>query len=109
MLKNWNELCSLLAEKFGTEADLNSVLFLIGMRERGLTFQPFSKEEKMNLIHLGSCVLYPEMGLTENIGTDRDGWPLFVQRTVAADIPEERKHKVLQDCALRYFNRVFQL
>ena len=104
---NWKELCDHLGRQFDIDIDLNGVLFLVGIRERGLTFQPFSKEEKMNLIHLGSCTLYAEMGLTENKGVDEDGWPIFVQKTLAPVIPEERKHKVLQDCAIRYFEKIY--
>ncbi|HWS00411.1 MAG TPA: hypothetical protein VN249_07325 [Prolixibacteraceae bacterium] len=104
---NWNELCDHLGKQFGIDVDLNGVLFLIGIRERGLTFQPFSKEEKMSLIHLGSCTLYQEMGLVQKTGIDQDGWPLFTQKALARAIPEERKHKVLQDCALRYFKKIY--
>jgi hypothetical protein len=104
---NWNELCDHLGKQFGIDVDLNGVLFLIGIRERGLIFQPFSKEEKMSLIHLGSCTLDQEMGLTKKAGTDGEGWPVFTQKALAPVIPEERKHKVLQDCALRYFKKIY--
>jgi len=104
---NWNELCDHLGKQFGIEIDLNGVLFLVGIRERGLSFQHFSKEEKMSLIRLGSCTLYQEMGLTKKTGTDKDGWPLFTQKTLAPVILEERKHKVLQDCAVRYFKKIY--
>ena len=62
----------------------------------------------MNLINLGSCTLYLEMGLTEKTGTDEEGWPLFRQKTLAPAIPEGRKHKVLQECALRYFQKIYR-
>lgn len=104
---NWNDLCSHLGKQFEIDVDLNGVLFLVGIRERGLVFQPFSKEEKMSLINLGSCVLYQEMGLTERSGTDEEGWPVFRQKALAPVIQEERKHKVLQDCALRYFSKIY--
>lgn len=104
---NWNELCLHLGRQFDIDVDLNGVLFLVGIRERGLAFQPFSKEEKMNLINLGSCTLYQEMGLVEKTGTDEEGWPLFRQKTLAPVITEERKNKVLQDCAVRYFKRIY--
>jgi len=104
---NWNELCEHLGKQIGIEVDLNGVLFLIGIRERGLAFQPFSKEEKMSLINLGSCTLYHEMGLIEKCGTDEEGWSLFKQKALAPVIPEERKYKVLQDCALLYFKRIY--
>lgn len=102
----WIELCERLSEMFGIQVDLNGVLFLVGIRERGLTLQQFTKEEKLNLINLGSCTLYKEMGLTEIIGYDAEGWPLFRQKALSPEIPEERKQKTLQDCALRYFSKV---
>ena len=106
--ENWNDLCKILNDRLGIEVDLNGVLFLVGMRERGLVFQPFSKEEKLNLINLGSCTLYQEMGLVTLSGTDKDGWPLFHQNALAPVIPEELKLKTLQDCAIRYFQKVFE-
>jgi hypothetical protein len=105
--ENWTELCRKLTEMFGIQADLNGVLFLVGIRERGLTFQSFTKEEKFNLIYLGSCTLYREMGLTEITGYDSEGWPVFRQRSPLPAMSEERKEKILQDCALIYFRKVF--
>lgn len=106
-ITNWNDLCEHLSDQFDIDVDLNGVLFLVGIRERGLTIQPFSKEEKLSLINLGSCTLYQEMGLIEKTGTDEQGWPIFAQKTLAPVIPEERKIKVLQDCAVRYFRKIF--
>ena len=57
---NWNELCEQLGNQFNIDVDLNGVLFLVGIRERGLTFQPFTKEEKLSLINLGQ--LHPLSG-----------------------------------------------
>lgn len=105
--ENWKDLCEYLSGMFGIEVDLKGVLFLVGIRERGLTFQNFSKEEKLNLINLGSCTLYQEMGLVERSGEDTNGWPIFRQKSLAILIPEERKFKTLQDCAIRYFQKVF--
>jgi len=104
---NWIELCDRLSSMFGIKVDLNGVLFLIGIRERGLTFQEYTKEEKYNLINLGSCTLYKEMGLTEITGYDSEGWPIFRQISVIPQISEERKQKTLEDCAIIYFRKVF--
>ena len=106
--ENWKDLCEHLTEMFDIDVDLNGVLFLVGVRERGLTFQKFSKEEKLNLINLGSCTLYNEMGLIELSGIDKDGWPVFRQKALAPAIAEELKLKTLQDCAIRYFKKVFE-
>jgi hypothetical protein len=104
----WKDLCDQLSEMFGIDVDLNGILFLVGIRERGLIFQQFNREEKLNLIRLGSCTLYTEMGLLESEGVDNEGWPIFHQKAVAPAIPEERKIKTLQDCAIRYFQKVFE-
>ena len=106
--ENWKDLCDYLGDKFGIDVDLNGVLFLIGIREKGLTFQKFTKEEKISLINLGSCTLYQEKGLVEKYGEDNDGWPLFRQKALAPTIPEELKLKTLQDCAMLYFSKVFE-
>lgn len=106
--QNWNELCDRLSEMFKMEVDLNGVLYLVGVRERGLMLQKFSKFEKWSLINLGSCVLYKEIGMVEELGTDRDGWPIFREKSVLTNWTEERKQKTLQDCALRYFAKVFE-
>lgn len=107
-IESWKELCEVLGKNFEMDLDLNGILFLVGIRERGLTFQQYSKEEKLSLMNLGSCALYCEMGLTEMTGTDEDGWPVYRQKTLAPDVPEDRKIKILQDCAIRYFNRVLK-
>ena len=79
-----------------------------GFGSEVLTLQKFTKEEKLNLINLGSCTLYKEMGLVELSGEDNEGWPVFQQKALAPVIAEELKLKTLQDCAIRYFRRVFE-
>lgn len=106
--QNWNELCDRLGDMFGMDVDLNGVLYLIGVRERGWILRKFTKYEKWSLINLGSCILYKEIGMVEDLGTDRDGWPMFREKTVLTNWTEERKQKTLQDCALRYFAKVFE-
>jgi hypothetical protein len=106
-VENWDELCEYLSDKFGSEVDLNGVLFLVGVRERGLVPQQFSKEEKLSLMNLGSCILLKRMGLVDETGTDDDGWPVFKQKALVPEVSEARKKKTLQDCALQYFKEVF--
>jgi hypothetical protein len=106
--QTWLELCRRLDEMFGITVDLNGVLFLVGMRERGFSFREFTREEKLNFINLGSCTLYMEMGLTEITGYDAQGWPIFRQRALNPEISEERKNKTLQDCAIKYFARILE-
>ena len=106
---NWKDLCEYLSGMFGIDVDLNGVLFLVGIREKGLIFQQFSKEEKLNLINLGSCTFYKELELIELSGEDNVGWPVFRPKALASVIAEELKIKTLQDCAIKYFKKVFEV
>ena len=47
-IDSWLELCEYLSTTFGIDVDLNGVLFLVGIRERGLTLGKFTKEEKLS-------------------------------------------------------------
>ena len=38
----------------------------------------YTKDEKMDLMSLGSCVLLSHRGLLQKSGTDENGWPVFV-------------------------------
>ena len=63
-----------LKKQFRKKPDLNAVLFLIGMRELGQV-REFTKEEKMDLMHIATCKILSYSGYYELTGLDQDGWP----------------------------------
>ena len=77
-LQTWDNLIDRLTELVGKRpADLNGVLFLIGMQELGRGPKRFSKEQKQDLLHVGVCTVLVEPGYYERAGVDKDNWPLF--------------------------------
>jgi hypothetical protein len=56
-------------------ADLNGVLFLIGVRELGKGPQKFTKEQKQDLMHIAICKVLSLAGFYELEGLDKEGWP----------------------------------
>ena len=75
----WNRLVEFVSKEFGDgeQLDLQAILFLIGIQELGKGYQTFSKEEKMDLLHIAICRLLSNYGYYEFEGRDKDGWPHY--------------------------------
>lgn len=76
--RRWNALMdhlkvSLGKPKFTTE----SLLLLIGLQETGLLPRKFEKEEKLNLIHVGTCAVLTLAGYYRFSHRDTDNWPHY--------------------------------
>lgn len=63
-----------LKKQFNKKPDLNGILFLIGMQELG-QLREFSKEEKIDLMHIATCKLLSYAGYYSFEGRDAEGWP----------------------------------
>lgn len=72
----WYRVVFDLKKTFGKKPDMNALLFLIGVREYG-QMRPFSKEEKMDLMHLATCKLLSYEGCYVYEHTDAEGWPHY--------------------------------
>ena len=71
----WTLLMAKMRERFGKEMTIESVLFLIGIREVGSHPKEFSKEDKVDLMHIAICRLLSQSGYYELDHLDQDGWP----------------------------------
>ena len=69
-----NKLESLVGKK---PADLNGVLFLIGVQELGQGAKRFTKEQKQDLMHIGICKVLSLSGYYALEFLDKDGWPHY--------------------------------
>lgn len=100
----WYKIVFQLKKDFGKKPDLNGFLFLIGMREVGST-RTFSKEEKMDLMHVATCALLSLDGYYELEYTDSDGWPHYKQlkQPQYADLSTQENY--LRKLIVRYFER----
>ena len=72
----WNQLENKLIEKFGKRLKMEALLFMIGIRELGAgPEKEFSKEEKVDLMHIAICRLLSQSGYYKLSHLDQDGWP----------------------------------
>lgn len=74
----WEEVQLFFKKNFGFEKiQLESVLFLIGVNELGILGRKFSKQEKMDIFHIGACEVLSRFGFYEKEPPDSDGWPKY--------------------------------
>ena len=104
--ENWQTLQNFLKNTLGKKpADLNGVLFIIGVQELGQGKKFFTKEQKQDLMHVAVCTVLSQSGLYALEGHDADGWPHFKQ---LKDMPVNgliEQENFLKDHILLYFDQ----
>ena len=103
----WEDLLDQLQTMVGKRpADLNAVLFLIGVQELGKGPIRFSKEAKQDLMHIAVCKVLSQGGYYTFDGYDKDGWPLW---TLAKPLPHGdllAQENLLKEHVILYFQSI---
>lgn len=61
----------------GDTIKLDAILYLIGVQELGKGFIPFSKDDKLNLMHIAICKIFEPSGYYKFTHHDEDSWPHY--------------------------------
>ena len=103
---DWNKVVSFIEERFQKKPDLNAVLFLIGIRELGLLPETrFSKEEKTHLMHIANCKILSYSGFYEQVGFDKNGWPVWENRKPLPAMDIFEQEILIRQHIVEYFER----
>jgi len=110
LTKNWEELLDKLENMLGKRpADLNAVLYLIGVQELGQGLRSFSKEQKQDLMHIAVCKVLSRSGFYELEGLDAEGWPHWKTVNALPFLSLKDQETALQDHIIDYFEKeIFQ-
>jgi hypothetical protein len=101
----WRVLLQKLADDFGDEPDLQAIIFLIGVQELGRGPQKFSKEEKEDLMHIGTCKLLSQYGYYMLEGKDQDGWPHWALVKQMPPLTLREQDTFLKQAVIEYFEK----
>ncbi|MHB8260426.1 MAG: hypothetical protein ACYDCN_07930 [Bacteroidia bacterium] len=101
----WTILTEMLAEKFGMEPDLQSIIFLVGVQELGMGYRKFKKEEKINIMHIAICTLLEPYGYYEFEGRDADGWPHFKTKEQLPFLKSAEQNNLMIKAVIEYFKK----
>jgi hypothetical protein len=103
--KRWRDLLKELSTRFDQPLDLNAVVFLIGVQELGQDVRTYKKDEKVDLMHIGICVLLTPYGYYRPLGRDKDGWPHFERTLELPPLGKEEQERLMKEAILAYFEQ----
>jgi len=100
---NFRSLVKKLEVKFGEGLELDTIILLIGVQELGMGYKEFSKDEKMNLMHIAICTILEPYGVYKFLSTDDDGWPHFEKVKNIPPISNSDQEHLLKEAVINYF------
>ena len=108
LARDWQKLLDDLGKIIGKKpADLNAVLFLIGVQELGKGKKTFSKEEKQDLMHIAICKVLSYSGFYELEGLDEEGWPHWKLKKKLPNFDLLEQEKLLKMHVMEYFKNEY--
>jgi len=104
----WLKVRHYVKDNFGRKElpDLNGVLFLIGIQEYGRIKEPFSKEEKQDLMHIAVCRLLAYDNYYRFVGRDEEGWPHYELVRKLAGVDLKAQAILLKEKTIQYFKEL---
>lgn len=101
--RQWNEVLEEISKPFGEKLELEAVLFLIGVQELGQPVRKFSKDQKVDLLHVAICRLLEPFGYYSFEGTDTDGWPHYTATELLPRLSPAQQHHLMKRAIVEYF------
>lgn len=106
----WAKLCRNLSDLFNIEtSQIESILFLIGLQELQKFDVKFSKDSKLDIIHIGTCTLLSMQGYYKLSYRDEEGWPHFENIKILPAYNTQEQTLLLKNLILEYFSTIFNL
>jgi len=104
--QQWEKIVTQLSNQFadGDRIDMESIMYLIGIQELGKGFLEFSKDDKINLMHIAICKLLEPMGYYKFDQLDEDGWPHYNLQKEVPKLSKQKQTEMMQKAIIDYFN-----
>ena len=103
----WKELEKRIAQDFGWDLDVQGILFLIGVQELGKGKQDFTKDQKLDVMHVAICRVLCPFGFYKLSHSDQDGWPHFETLKPLPTLRAGEQLKLMKQGILEYFGEVY--
>ena len=100
----WKKVESFFENNFDTEKNppIESMLFLIGVQELGSGQQKYTKDDKVNLIHIAVCRLLEPFGYYK-FSHYVDGWPQYDATDNLPELKPNEQSILMRKAIVQYF------
>ncbi|MBS3992820.1 MAG: hypothetical protein KGZ87_03795 [Bacteroidetes bacterium] len=107
--EKYNQLERKLSAQFadGDTVKIDAMLYLIGVQELGKGFLEFSKDDKLNLMHIAVCKIFEPFGHYKYSHMDEDGWPHYEPLTELPELTLEQQELYMKEAIITYFKNRF--
>ena len=104
--KNWEEVQKEVSARFGGGEllDVDAIIYLIGVQELGQGYRNFSKDEKLNIMHIAICRLLEPFGYYAFDYFDDDGWPHYKVVDTLPNLKPGEQSVLMKEAIVMYFN-----
>lgn len=102
--KDWKALIRRLEKQFDDEMTLKGILYLIGIQELNFGIKRFSREEKLNVLHVATCKLLSGFGYYKFVSVDKDGWPHYKEVKAIKTLNEKEQEHLIKKAIINYIN-----
>ena len=104
--EEWKKVEMIVEEKYGPDIDIRGILFLIGVQELGKGYKKFTKDQKLEVIHVAICKLLSQYNYYEFVGLDEDGWPHYKETKKLPLLKPGEQLKVMKEAIVNYFKEM---
>lgn len=109
----WKKVEEFFEKNFHAEKNMpvETMLFLIGVQELGSGQQKYSKDDKVNLIHIAVCRLLEPFGYYKFSYYDEAGYPHFDEILPLPELKSNEQQLLMKKAIIQYFidERLFDL
>ena len=101
----WKKVESFFEINFQTEknVEIETILFLIGVQELGSGKQKYSKDDKVNLVHIAVCRLLEPFGYYKFSHYDDEGYPHFDELQPLPELKSNEQTLLMKKAIIQYF------
>lgn len=105
--EKYNQLERRLSTQFadGDTVKIDAILYLIGVQELGKGFQQFSKDDKINLMHIAVCKIFEPFGHYKFSHIDEEGWPHYEAINQLPEMDVEQQAQYMKEAVVLYFEQ----
>ena len=101
----WGEVEAFFDKNFdtGPNPQIDSLLFLIGVQELGSGQQKYTKDDKLNILHIAVCRLLQPFGYYAFSHYDDEGYPHFDELERLPELKPNEQQILMKKAIIQYF------
>ena len=104
--RQWKQVIHFFEQRFtdGEKPQIDTIIFLIGVQELNMVKTKFTKDEKLNLMHIAICKLLEPYGYYKFSHFDNDRWPHYNKENDIEEMASQEQEKLIKKAIINYFD-----